>query len=33
MGRIPRRVGFDGRLPGSWADGSRRWDGWLAPEE
>jgi penicillin amidase len=33
MGRIPRRVGFDGRLPGSWADGARRWDGWLAPEE
>ena len=28
-GSIPRRVGFDGRLPGSWADGSRRWDGWL----
>ncbi len=33
IGRIPRRVGFDGRLPASWADGSRRWDGWLAPEE
>jgi penicillin amidase len=33
MGRIPRRVGFDGRLPGSWADGTRRWDGWLTPEE
>lgn len=33
IGRLPRRVGFDGRLPGSWADGSRRWDGWLAPEE
>jgi penicillin G amidase len=32
-GRIPRRVGFDGRLPGSWADGRRRWDGWLRPEE
>jgi penicillin amidase len=28
-GRIPRRVGFDGRRPGSWADGTRRWDGWL----
>ena len=27
-GRIPRRVGFDGRLPVSWADGTRRWDGW-----
>jgi penicillin amidase len=33
IGRIPRRVGFDGRLPGSWSDGSRRWDGWLPPEE
>jgi penicillin amidase len=33
MGRIPRRVGFDGRRPTSWADGSRRWDGWLRPEE
>jgi penicillin amidase len=33
MGRIPRRAGFDGRLPSSWADGSRRWDGWLAPEQ
>ncbi len=33
LGRIPRRVGFDGRLPSSWADGSRRWDGYLKPEE
>jgi penicillin amidase len=33
MGRIPRRVGYDGRLPTSWADGTRRWDGWLSPEE
>lgn len=33
LGRIPRRVGFDGRLPGSWADGTRKWDGWLTPEE
>ena len=32
-GRIPRRVGFDGRLPSSWADGTRGWDGWLAPSE
>jgi penicillin amidase len=32
-GRIPRRVGYDGRLPTSWADGTRRWDGWLAPAE
>jgi penicillin amidase len=33
LGRIPRRVGFDGRLPASWADGTRRWDGYLKPEE
>ncbi len=33
IGRIPRRVGFDGRLPTSWADGSRRWDGWVPPEQ
>lgn len=33
FGRIPRRTGFDGRLPTSWTDGTRRWDGWLAPEE
>ena len=29
VGQIPRRVGLDGRAPASWADGSRRWDGWL----
>jgi len=33
MGQIPRRLGFDGRIPTSWADGSNRWAGWLAPEE
>jgi len=33
MGRIPRRVGFDGRLPESWADGARRWDGYLPAED
>ncbi|HPC83372.1 MAG TPA: penicillin acylase family protein [Thermoanaerobaculaceae bacterium] len=32
-GRLPRRVGFDGRYPESWADGTRRWEGWLEPEE
>ncbi len=32
-GRIPRRVGFDGRLPSSWADGTHGWDGWLGGEE
>jgi penicillin amidase len=30
IGVVPKRVGFDGRVPTSWADGSRRWDGWLA---
>ncbi len=30
-GAIPRRVGGDGVLPQSWADGTRRWDGYLAP--
>ncbi len=32
-GLIPRRVGWDGRLPVSWADGTHRWDGYLAPDE
>ncbi|HEY7819541.1 MAG TPA: penicillin acylase family protein, partial [Vicinamibacteria bacterium] len=32
-GRIPRRIGFDGSLPASWASGERTWDGYLAPEE
>jgi len=32
-GRMPRRVGFDGRVPTSWADGSRHWAGWLDPAE
>ncbi|MBW2264398.1 MAG: penicillin acylase family protein, partial [Deltaproteobacteria bacterium] len=32
-GRIPRREGFDGRLPVSWADGVRGWSGWLEKEE
>jgi penicillin amidase len=32
-GSIPRRAGFDGRLPQSWADGSRGWSGWLTPAE
>jgi penicillin G amidase len=33
IGQIPLRVGFDGRVATSWADGSRHWDGWLTPEE
>lgn len=32
-GRLPRRVGFDGRLPISWAYADRGWDGLLSPEE
>lgn len=32
-GRVPRRQGHAGRIPSSWADGSRRWDGWLADGE
>ena len=28
-GPLPRRVGFDGARPESWADGSRAWDGEL----
>ncbi len=32
-GGLPRRVGFDGRVPTSWADGTRYWDGWLQPAD
>ena len=32
-GPIPRRVGFDGSRPTSWADGTRRWDGYLSAHE
>ncbi|HEX2861071.1 MAG TPA: penicillin acylase family protein [Lacunisphaera sp.] len=32
-GRIPRRIGHDGRYPASWGYGDRRWDGWLSPAE
>lgn len=32
-GRIPRRVGYDGRVPVAWGYGDRRWDGWLSPSE
>ncbi len=32
-GRVPRRVGWDGRLPVSWADGACRWDGYLDAAE
>ena len=33
IGQVPRRVGFDGRTPQNWADGTRRWDGFLSPDE
>jgi penicillin amidase len=33
LGRIPRRVGFDGHVAASWADGTRSWAGLLPPEE
>jgi penicillin amidase len=33
IGRLPKRVGFDGRLPTSWTFGDRRWDGFLPPDE
>lgn len=32
-GVVPQRVGFDGRLPASWAYGDRKWAGALAPAE
>jgi penicillin amidase len=32
-GSMARRVGVDGRVPVSWADGSRGWSGWLPPAE
>jgi len=30
---LPRRYGFDGRLPASWADGTKGWSGYLTPHE
>jgi penicillin amidase len=32
-GKIPRRVGYDGRFPVPWAFGDRRWDGFLRGDE
>jgi penicillin amidase len=32
-GRLPKRVGYDGRLPVTWAFGDRKWDGLLPPDE
>lgn len=33
LGRVPRRIGYDGRVPVSWGFGDRRWDGFLQPAE
>ena len=33
LGRIPRRPDLDGRIPASWADGQRQWQGWLDPKD
>ncbi|HXK61229.1 MAG TPA: penicillin acylase family protein [Acidobacteriota bacterium] len=33
MGKLPRRIGFTGMLPVSWADGQAKWDGWVRPED
>jgi penicillin amidase len=33
IGQVPRRVGYDGRVPVSWGYGDRRWDGYLPAEE
>ncbi len=33
VGPIPRRVGYSGEVPRSWASGECHWDGFLAPEE
>jgi penicillin amidase len=32
-GLLPRRIGYDGRLPVSWAFEDRRWEGFLPPGE
>ncbi len=32
-GAVPRRVGFKGDVPTSWADGTHRWDGYLGYDE
>ncbi len=33
IGAVPRRVGYDGRVPVSWGYGDRRWEGFLDPGE
>lgn len=32
-GRIPKRLGLDGRMPANWSFGDRKWDGLLPPDE
>jgi penicillin amidase len=32
-GPVPKRVGYDGRLPVAWTFGDRRWDGLLSPDD
>jgi penicillin amidase len=32
-GRVPKRIGYDGRLPVTWLFGDRRWDGFLSSAE
>jgi penicillin amidase len=32
-GMLPKRTGYDGRLPVSWVFGDRRWDGYLASRD
>ena len=32
-GLLPKRVGYDGRLPVTWTYGDRRWDGFVAPDD
>jgi penicillin amidase len=33
IGRLPRRIGWNGQVPSSWADGSHHWDGLLRSDE
>lgn len=32
-GRLPKRVGYEGRWPVTWTFGDRRWDGLVAPDD